>query len=161
EWLCEEMHERALMVPLRANYRKIAAPLDVMVGAVTRHYRLERADREIVEKVLMNVWDVAPDDENERTWVAATAEWIQPATPNKLGPTGKRFALDRSELRWLVIRRVLERIGRSRPLLLWMDDIHFGSQTTFDGLLQLHRDAPNLAMMVVATVRTEAVVADP
>jgi len=34
EWLCEEVHERALMTPLRARYRKIAAPLDGIVGAV-------------------------------------------------------------------------------------------------------------------------------
>src|SRR6185437_6741687 len=80
EWLCEEVHERALMVPLRARYRKIAAPLDGIVGAVTQHYRLERADRDIVEKVLMNLWEVPADDEEEKTWVAATAEWIRPSS---------------------------------------------------------------------------------
>src|SRR6185436_1047416 len=79
EWLCEEVHERGLMVPLRVRYRKIAAPLDGVVGAVTQHYRLERADRDVIEKVLMNVWDVPHDDENEKTWVAATAEWLLPA----------------------------------------------------------------------------------
>src|SRR5262249_20512979 len=148
--LCEETHERGMMVPLRARYRKIAAPLDGIVGAVTAHYRLERADRDIVEKVLMNVWEVPANDEDEKTWVAATAEWIRPASLGDeddesppggtrgqgppagaradkagrpgyaLGPSGKRFALDRPELRWLIIRRVLERIGQRRPILLWM-----------------------------------------
>jgi serine/threonine protein kinase len=162
EWLCEEVHERGLMVPLRARYRKIAAPLDGIVGAITQHYRLERADRDIVEKVLMNVWEVPTDDEEEKTWVAATAEWIRPSSPGGgVGPTGKRFALDRPELRWLIIRRVLERIGRQRPILLWMDDIHHASITTIEGLLTLHRDAPRLGLVVVATARSEAVQADP
>jgi eukaryotic-like serine/threonine-protein kinase len=162
EWLSEEVHERGMMVPLRARYRKISAPLDGVVGAITQHYRLERADHDIVEKVLMNVWEVPPDDEEEKTWVAATAEWIRPASPGGgVGPSGKRFALDRPELRWLIIRRAFERIGAQRPILLWMDDIHHASTYTIDGLLSLHRDAPRLGLLVVATARSEAVAADP
>ncbi len=183
DWLCEEVHERALMVPLRARYRKIAAPLDGVVGAVTQHYRLERAERDIIEKVLMNLWEVPADDEEEKTWVAATAEWLRPSSLSEggpdpsvvggvpggpgsragydVGPTGKRFALDRPELRWLIIRRVLERIGEKRPILLWMDDVHLAAPTTFDGLLGLHRDAPQLGLMVVVTVRSDAVETDP
>ncbi len=163
EWLCEEVHERAMMVPLRARYRKIAAPLDGIVGAITQHYRLERAERDIVEKVLMNVWEVPTDDEEEKTWVAATSEWIRPASLGRdnVGPSGKRFALDRPELRWLIIRRALERIGKQRPILLWMDDLHHASPTTFEGLLALNRDAPQLGLLVVATARAEAVQADP
>jgi hypothetical protein len=163
EWLCEEVHERALMVALRARYRRLAAPLDGVVGAVTQHYRLERAEREIVEKVLMNVWEVSQDDEVGKTWVAAAAEWIRPTPPgiSAVGPTGKRFRLDRPELRWLVVRKTLERLGRDRPVLLWLDDLHYASGTTFDGLKTLHRDAPMLGLMIVATVRSEAVEADP
>jgi eukaryotic-like serine/threonine-protein kinase len=162
EWLCEEVHERGLMVPLRARYRKIAAPLDGIVGAITQYYRLERADHDIVEKVLMNVWEVPVDEEEEKTWVAATAEWIRPSPARGgVGPTGKRFALDRPELRWLIIRRVFERIGKQRPILLWMDDIHHASANTIEGLLALHRDTPRLGLLVVATARSEAVAADP
>jgi hypothetical protein len=162
EWLCEEVHERALMIPLRARYRKIAAPLDGVVGAVTQHYRLERAERDVVEKVLMNVWGVDPTDDEGAMWVAAAAEWIRPtATGAPLGPTRKRFTLDRPELRWLVIRRTLERIGKERPILLWLDDLHHGSATTFEGLTRLHQGAPNLGLLVVATARSEAVEVDP
>ncbi|AKT41479.1 serine/threonine-protein kinase [Chondromyces crocatus] len=163
EWLCEEVHERALLVPLRARYRRISAPLDGVVGAVTQHYRLERAERDIVEKVLMNVWEVSSEDEVGKTWVAAAAEWIRPTPPgsNAVGPTGKRFRLDRPELRWLVIRKTLERVGRDRPILLWLDDLHYASPSTFESLMTLHRDAPMLGMLVVATARSEAVETDP
>lgn len=163
DWLCEEVHERALMVPLRARYRKIAAPLDGVVGAVTQHYRLEREARDVVERVLMNHWAVSPDDDASLTWVAAAAEWIRPTAPgdDKLGPTGKRFTLDRPELRWLVIQRTLERIGERKPILLWMDDLHLASPTTFENLVRLHRNARRLGLFIVATARTEAVDADP
>ena len=81
----------------------------------------------------MNLWEVPADDEDEKTWVAATAEWIGPcprradgARPHpgsrragagaaSTGPSGKRFALDRPELRWLIIRRVLRAHRRQAP----------------------------------------------
>jgi predicted ATPase len=163
DWLCDEVHERALMVPLRARYRKIAAPLDGIVGAVTQHYRLERESRDVIEKVLMNSWGVSTSDDTGLTWVAATSEWIRPSAPgyDKPGPTGKRFALDRPELRWLVIQRTLERIGDKKPILLWIDDLHFASESTYEGLVRLHRNARSLGLFIVATIRTEAVEAAP
>lgn len=162
EWLCEEVHERALLIPLRARYRKISAPLDGVVGSVIQHYRLERAERDVIEKVLMNVWGVDTADEEGATWVAAAAEWLKPgAAGAKVGPSGKRFTLDRPELRWLVIRRTLERIGKDRPILLWLDDLHHASATTFEGLTRIHQGAKGLNLLVVATARGESVEADP
>jgi serine/threonine protein kinase len=162
EWLVEEVHERALLTPLRARYRKIAAPLDGVVGAVTQYYRLERADRDVVEKVLMNLWNVEPGDDDGTTWVAATAEWLRPEGPGaKVGPSGKRFALDHPELRWLVMRRTLERIATDRPILLWMDDLHHAPPGTYENVTRLIRESERLGVMVVATVRNEAVDAEP
>jgi serine/threonine protein kinase/tetratricopeptide (TPR) repeat protein len=162
EWLCEDAHERGLLVPLRARYRKIAAPLDGVVGAVTQHYRLERADRDVVEKVLMNVWGVSSTDDDGTTWVAASAEWLRPEGPQgKVGPSGKRFALDHPELKWLVMRRTLEHIAKEKPILLWMDDIHLAPAATYDNVVRLLREADQLGVFVVATVRSEAVEADP
>ena len=176
EWLCERVHERALMVPLRARYRRINGPLDGLNGAVLAHYGLERVDRILVEQALINTWEIEKDDEDGLTWVAATAEWLRPSsfadggTPSQerrsrerapMGPTGKRFSLDEPELRWLVIRRVLERIGRDRPILLWLDDFHHAPPNTYDGLSKIRREAKALRMLVIATARLEALVGDP
>jgi serine/threonine protein kinase len=162
EWLCEEVHERALMIPLRARYRKIGAPLDGIVGAVTQHYRLERADREVVEKVLMNLWGIHENDDEGTTWVAATAEWLRPLPPgtDAVGPSGKRFALQNDELRWLVIRRTLEQIGKNKPILLWLDDMHFATPSTLEALKRVRQDAKQLRLLIVATMRSEAVQTD-
>jgi eukaryotic-like serine/threonine-protein kinase len=161
EWLCEEVHERGLMVPLRARYRKIAAPLDGVVGAIVQHYRLEREGREVVEKVLMNHWEVGPDDDDGKTWVAATAEWLRPASAtDPIGPTGKRFALS-SETRWRVMQRALHKIGKGRPILLMLDDLHHGAPTTFEGMARLHRESPTLPLFIVGTVRDESIMTDP
>lgn len=181
EWLCERVHETAKMLPLRARYRRINGPQDGLNGAVLAHYGLERVDRILVEQALINVWEVDKDDDEGMTWVAATSEWLRPSSfartsepagePKstrerrtrdrpQLGPTGKRFTLDEPELRWLVIRRVLERIGRERPILLWLDDVHHAPPATFEGLVRIIREVPKLRLLVVATARQEALVGD-
>ncbi|HKQ70100.1 MAG TPA: protein kinase, partial [Polyangiaceae bacterium] len=163
EWLCEEAHERALMVPLRARYRKIPAPMDGIVGAVNSHFGLERADRNLVEKTLLNCWEVAKDDDDGKTFVAAAAEWLRPSPPDQvvpLGPTGKRFFFDNPDVRRKTLMRILEKIGQRRPILLWLDDLHLGSPRTFETVAKLRQDLPLQRFLIVATARSEAIAVD-
>ncbi len=163
EWLCEQVHESGRMQPLRARYGRIPTPLDGITGAVNTYFNLEGADRALVEQTLMARWEVNAQDDDALTWVAATAEWLRPTPPGTiapLGPTGKRFVLDRPELRWIVVRRVLERIGRDRPVLLWLDDLHLSSPNTFEMLARLRSDATRLRILVVATARSETLATD-
>jgi len=159
EWLCEDVHERAAMVPLRARYRRIPAPLDGIVGAVNAHFGLERADRNLVEKTLLNCWEVAKNDDEGMTFVAAAAEWLRPSPPGQtvpLGPTGKRFFFDTPDVRRRTVRRILEKIGQRRPILLWLDDLHLASERAFEMLSRLRQEAPLLRILMVATARSEA-----
>jgi eukaryotic-like serine/threonine-protein kinase len=158
EWLCEVVREEGTMVPLRARYRPIRSPLDGMLGGVTQYFNFERADRETIEKSLLARWKVGPEDKNGRAWVAGAAEWLRPLGPDQpVGPTGIRFTLDTLDTRRLVIRYTLRRIGRGRPLLFFLDDLHHAAETTFQGLLGVHRDDPDQRIMMVATVRSEDV----
>ena len=163
EWLSEQVHEQGKMMPLRARYGRIATPLDGVTGAVNTHYGLEGANHALVEQTIMNRWEVVPSDDEALSWVAATAEWLRPTPPGTLaplGPTGKRFILDTPEQRWSVVRRVLERIAKDRPVLVWFDDLHLASRNTFDMLARLRRDATDLRLMIVATARSEALETD-
>jgi serine/threonine protein kinase len=163
EWLCEQVHEQGRMMPLRARYGRMPTPLDGLTGAINAYFGLEGADRATVEQSLMNRWEVSADDDEALTWVAATAEWLRPTPPGTgvpIGPTGKRFVLDTSELRWVVTRRVLERIGRDRPVLVWFDDLHLSSPNTFEMLARLRRDSPQLRVLIVATARSETLETD-
>lgn len=160
EWLCETMHERGSMVPLRARYRPMRAALDGMLGAVVQHYGFERADRDIIEKSLLARWRIAKDDKNGCAWVAGAAEWIRPMPPgeqHRLGPTGIRFTLDSLETRRMVIRYTLRKIAHGRPLVFWLDDLHHGTAGTFEGLKRIHDEEPDQRIVMVATVRAEDV----
>lgn len=162
EWLCEHAHEHGLAWVLRARYGKIPTALDGLTGAVNKFYNLQGADRALVEQTLINRWEVSKMNDEELAWVSATAEWLRPTPPGDdtpLGPTGKRFILDNPELRYTVIRRVLERIAHDRPLLIWTDDLHYASQNTFDVLSRVQRES-TVRCLLVATAREEALEAD-
>ena len=163
EWYCQEVHEQGLALPLRVRYRKIAAPLDGVVGALVQHYRVEKCKRATIEKVLMNTWGVEPDDDDGLTWVAGAAAWLcrQKADDDTLGPTKKRFVLDRPEIKWLVIRKTLEETARGRPMLLWLDDLHRAPADTFQRLARMKRDLKHVQLLLVATMRNEDVANDP
>jgi eukaryotic-like serine/threonine-protein kinase len=68
--------------------------------------------------------------------------------------------LDNPELRFLVVRRMLERIGQDRPVLIWFDDLHLSSQNTFDVLMRLRRESSSLRLFIIATARSEALETD-
>ncbi len=159
EWLCEDVHEKGTMIPLRIRYRPVRGPLDGMLGAVTQYWNFERAERNAVEKSLLARWHVAPDDKNGRAWVAGAAEWLRPTrgADSPIGPSGMRFTLDTLDVRRHVIRYTLRRIAGRRPLLFFLDDLHHASETTFEGLMRIHRDEPDIRIVMVGTVRSEDV----
>ncbi len=163
EWIAQEVHEQALMFPLRARYQKQAAPLDGVVGAMVQHYRVEKCKRSTIEKVLMNLWNVDMNDDEGLTWVAGAAAWMcrHDKEDDKLGPTKKRFVLDRPELKWAVIRKTLEMTARKKPLFLWLDDLHRAAPDTFQRLARLKRDLKHVPVFILATMRNEDVANDP
>ncbi|MCL2777572.1 MAG: protein kinase [Polyangiaceae bacterium] len=163
EWMCEQVHERGLMWPLRARYGRTPSPLDGLTGAVNSFYGLQGADRDTVEQTLLDRWGIDRVAGDELAWVSATAEWLRPTPPGAAlppGPTGKHFVLDTPELRFSVARRVLERIGTDRPILIWLDDLHLTSANTFETLSRIKRDSPRLRLIIVATARSEALETD-
>ncbi len=161
EWLCETMHERGTMVPLRARYRKLRSSVDGMLGAAAHYYNFERTDRDTIERSLLERWRVKRDDKNGRAWVAGAAEWMKPvggsSSDQPVGPSGIRFTLDTLETRRMVIRYTLRKISAGRPLLFWLDDLHNGGPATFEGFIRIHQEETDVKIVMVATARHEDV----
>lgn len=160
EWLCQSVHEEGTMIPLWARYRSVRGPLDGVVGAITRYYNFERADRNTIEHSLLRRWNVGERDKNGRTWVAGAAEWFRPRAPgeeNVVGPSGVRFTLDTLATRRTVSRHVVRRVGVNRKLLFWLDDLHNASESTFEGFRRMHVEDADQPYVIVATVRAEDV----
>jgi serine/threonine protein kinase/tetratricopeptide (TPR) repeat protein len=160
EWLCQSVHEEGTMIPLRCRYRAVPGANDGMLGAVTQYYNFERTDRDTVERSLLQRWHIRRGDKTGRTWVAGAAEWIRPTghqSDTPVGPSGVKFALDTLATRRAVSRHVVRRIGRQKPLLLWLDDLHNAQESTFEGFLKMHVEDADQPYVIVATVRAEDV----
>lgn len=163
EWLCEFVHEHGSMIPLRARYQEVPSPSDGLRGAILAHYNLHGQAREMIEAALLNEWEIGKNDDEGRTWVAATAQWLRPPAPGEpteVGPAGKRFVVDNPEVSHAIVRHAFSRIAQGRPLCVWLDDLHLAGQATFDGLASLHVDLSGVRFFLVATARTEAISVD-
>ena len=157
EWICEEAHESAMAIPLRARHNRIPTAADGIVGAVNSYLSIENANRTTVEQTLIDVWGVSPDNHEAMWWVAAVAEWMRPTPPGEHplpGPSGKRFVINSDPIRWAIERYVLARLGAQRPLLLWLDDLHLATPRDFDWIVQLHAQPLPVRMLIVATTPT-------
>ncbi len=164
EWLCEFVHEHGTMAPLRARYQEVPSPADGFRGAILAQYNLLGQPRELIEAALLNEWEVGKTDDEGRTWVAATAQWLRPPAPGEtgsIGPAGKRFVVDDPSVAHAIVRHAFRHVSPGRPLCLWLDDLHLASPATFDGIVALHRDLPTMPILFVATARAEALAADP
>jgi hypothetical protein len=130
-----------------------------MLGAVTQYYNFERSDRDTIERSLLERWRIEKNDPKGRSWVAGAAEWLRPMAPGdeRVGPSGVRFTLDTLELRRLVTQYTIRRIANGRPLLFFFDDLHNAAQTTFEGLLKIHREEQDQRILMLVTVRAEDV----
>jgi serine/threonine protein kinase/tetratricopeptide (TPR) repeat protein len=160
EWLCQTVHEEGTMVPLMARYRPLRGPLDGVVGAVTRYYNFERAERAAIERSLLQRWNIKKADREGRTWVAGAAEWFRPNSQGPdapIGPSGVRFAIDSVATRRTVSRHVVRRVGQGRKLLFWLDDLHNASDSTFEGFQRMFIEDRDQPYMIVGTVRAEDV----
>ena len=159
-----EVHERGSMMPL-------ARALRPHPDAARRHHRRgERALRprgrrpRRVEQTLMTRWEVAPG-RRRRAHAGSPrrpsgSARRRPGTRGPMGPTGKRFVLDSPELRFVVIRRILERIAATAPCS--------SGSTTCTRVAQHVRHArracgatpPELRLFLVATARSETLETD-
>lgn len=170
EWLCETVHEHGIAIPLKARYRRTPGPQDGMRGAVSGYYNFAALQRDAIEQALLNEWEVGGEEDPLRTWVAGAAAWLRPPNADEtltIGPAGKRFLIDKPELRWVVIRQVVNQIStragttQPRPILLWLDDFHLAPPGSYTGLRQLLHEDTNTHIVVVITAREEAMLAKP
>ena len=122
-WVCERAHELGAAEVMTVSHGLTASPRDGVVAGLARLLRCadlprERTVRRCVE-ALRALGLNEPDD------ALALAEMIRPATTEEAArervvrPGGER---ERREL----LSRILDRIGRERPLIVRVDDVQWG-----------------------------------
>ncbi len=156
QWICQRSHEVGAAAVLKATHSPAGSPADGLPRMIARHLQCQGLDREdLLEHLRRRLGGV---DEIEQE-VLALAELVLPSTPKERAEgRGMRFT---SPSQWhALIGRLLRHETHQRPVMLWLDDIQWGS----DALAlcnYLMNEFSGLPVMVLLTARDEALAERP
>ncbi|MFW6057365.1 MAG: protein kinase domain-containing protein [Persicimonas sp.] len=152
-WLTERANEVGGAQVLAAVHGPVLGPTDGLSGMVARHFGCVGLEREAISRRLESVL--------RRQGVTEPYEWN--ALTELIVPRGGldtkqkgsvRFRTTRQ--RYALLRRMLERIARRRPLILWLDDVQWGADALglAAHMLEIQR-ATRSPIFMVLTARSE------
>jgi tetratricopeptide (TPR) repeat protein len=154
EWVCERAHELGVANVLRAIHGVRPGPLRGIRAMVARHLQCVGMDREAVIKRVLELYSndetVDPDEAEE------IAELLSPAS-QEIRESGIRvIQFERPEEWYGVLERLLHRLAASRPVILSLDDVHWGLDALGFTLYLLRRQVSNPArILILMTVQDE------
>jgi eukaryotic-like serine/threonine-protein kinase len=153
-WLVHRSSEVGASQTLWATHSELGGPADGLGPLLARELRGKGLTRpELVERVSrhLKMLDVSNRDE-----ALALAEL---AHPSEEGEGGVRFSGPKE--RHAVLGRYVAAVAAKRPVILWLDDLHHGPDTTaFIAHLILAQDTTPSPILVLGTVRPEALARD-
>ena len=154
-WTLERAHEVGGATTLSVFHGPAWGPNDGIAGMVARLYRcfgLERA--EILERLELVLRTEGVDDDYE--WRALT-KLVEQSDHTNGAQEPNAITFERPSQRYVLVQRLLERVTRSRPAIVWLDDVQWGSDSLgcVEFLLNQHAHQP-LPVLLLATARDEA-----
>jgi tetratricopeptide (TPR) repeat protein len=157
-WIAERAEEVGAAQVLKATHSPEEGPSDGLSGMLYRHLRFFELSREDMvaraEKELQRLGEPDPDE------ALALAELAVPSSEEELQATGLGARFSGPRERHALLSRYLCRLAAHRPVILWLDDLPFGSdsQRFVADLLLNELEAP---ILVLATARAEALAEEP
>jgi tetratricopeptide (TPR) repeat protein len=126
EWMSQRAHELGAATVLRASHGPSLGPGHGIAAMIARHLRcfgLSRADtEERIEDLLKGFGETSPHE-----WRALT-ELIHPSDRDaSAAGSAQVIRLVSATERHVVARRLVERLAVERPVIVWLDDVHWGS----------------------------------
>lgn len=157
EWMCERAHEVGAASVLRATHSSVPGSSDGLEAMIMRHLNCVRLGRSAsLERVRAKVMNQGVSDAYE--WNALT-EMIMFGRAES-GEEGEPFPTVRffsSRQRYAVIYRYLQRLSLERPVMLWLDDVQWGTDTLrfVQYVVEMQNEHP-AAIFLLMTARTQA-----
>lgn len=148
EWMVERAHELGGALCLRATHSPMGGPADGLARTFAQHLRCVGLSHvEVVERCRHILQSQGSTDEYE--WYAL-AQLIAPSSQPAGGP-GVIFATPTQ--RYVLMRRVVERVAQRRPVVIWLDDAQWGNDSLgfVTYLLRTQVIAPTPVLVLVTT----------
>ncbi|MBK05623.1 MAG: hypothetical protein CL920_39215 [Deltaproteobacteria bacterium] len=154
QWLCERAHEVGAAQSLQVLHSPMGGAGDGLASAITRYFRCRGMSRRDIlvrlEKILRKQGIHAASE-----WNALT-ELIEPATDEDLKRGAQLIRFHSVTERYVLVQRLLQRMCRERPVILWLDDIHWGLEALGFVTHLLDAGADGLPVLIVMTAQREA-----
>ena len=153
-WLCQRGHEAGVATVLRAVHGPESGPADGLGPMLARHHQVVGLEPvALAQRLVSALADLGVTDVTE---AHALAEALSP--DHGEGDHSTVFDLGLQRPQDDPILRHLIRLARRRPVILWLDDVHW----SLEGLRQVQQILrltafDDLALMVVMTLRTEGI----
>lgn len=170
EWTAQRADEVGAATVLRANHSPISGPAHGLGRMIAEFLRCVDLDHErVVRRCQRFVFEhpLPRDTDWEAEAIAElirlpTAEPSASEPPDATEGGAERFRLATPEDRFAVARRLLRRLSQQRPVILWLEDVQWGSDAIafVDFLLRCEADAA-LPALVLLTYRDEALADRP
>lgn len=150
EWVCQRAHEVGAATVLKATHSPTPTPRDGLAPMLGRFHGCDDLPRStIVDRMIRVVDELAPDAPARITEVAhQLAAFIVSGRGDDFGARMTR------DQKYMVLTEHLRRLGRHRPVVLWIDDAQWSDESLEFGRRLLER-ADDVRALLVYTVRTE------
>ncbi|MEE2830636.1 MAG: protein kinase, partial [Myxococcota bacterium] len=156
-WLCERAHEAGAASILRAYHASSPGPGTGLAEMVTHYFGCANLARGDTQKRLHQTFQdefTLSEEEAE-----ALTEFINPATDADREAGLEAIRFESPTERNALIERLIRRETSDRPVVLWLDDAHWGLDSLFFVLHLLARqDESPLRALVVLTCRHDMLV---
>lgn len=162
EWVAARAHEVGAMQILRAVHTPGGGAGEGLRGAFERTYRTLELDRAEVFERLCDT--MAPFEDGEE-WLErdarAMTEYLRPTDENAEHVDGPRYRFSSSGQKRALVIRMLRRLARERPVLLWLDDLQWAPEAVgvLEHLQTMTGDLP--ALLALGTVRADVEAENP
>ena len=155
EFTAQRAHEVGAATVMTAYHHPEARVNDGLAGMLSRFFRCFGLPRTAVQRRLAKLLK-QQGVKDSYEWIALTELLINSnAPPEATGTDTIRFS--RPSQRHALFKRICERLARRRPLLIWLDDLQWGSDSLAAAHFVLERaEKGRTPLLFIGTVRNEA-----
>ena len=127
QWVAERAHEVGGAILLKASHGPMLGPGDALSQMLADHLRCVGLRRvEILDRLKTLGRDIDAQDDYE---CLAITEIVAQTTSDEQDATTRRVCFSEPSERYVVLGRMLQRMALRRPIILWLDDVAFSSDS--------------------------------
>jgi serine/threonine protein kinase/tetratricopeptide (TPR) repeat protein len=157
QWLCERAHEAGLATVLKAVNGPRPGQAHGLAPMVARHLRCEGLERpELTAHIERRLARISVRDDADAD---ALSELIAPDAEDSVD---RRVRFGTASERHVLIARLLRRLSKRRPVIVWIDDVQWDLDAiAFAQHLMFLEPSANFPVLMLLTARSEALAERP